>query len=107
MTIPYVLALFRLHLQYARSIDIENLEGYLQQIDDNVTALDRLMENSIAKGSTMIQNAFNDAKRNLGQMRGALAAIRVVPESLPGQVQEADQLEERDLALLMSGPRRG
>src|SRR2546423_9181729 len=57
MTIPYVLALFRLHLQYARSIDLENLEGYLQQIDDNVTSLDRLLENSIARGSTMIQNA--------------------------------------------------
>lgn len=107
MTIPYLLALFRLHLQYARSVDLENLEGYLQQIDDNVTALDRLMENNIAKGSTMIQNAFNEAKRNLGQMRGALAAIRVVPESLPGHEQEVDQLEERDLALLMSGARRG
>jgi DNA recombination protein RmuC len=107
MTIPYVLALFRLHLQYARSIDIENLEGYLQQIDDNVTALDRLLENSIARGSTMIQNAFNDAKRNLGQMRGALAAIRVVPDAAFGPEPEPDRVEENDLALLMSGPRRG
>jgi hypothetical protein len=102
MTIPYVLALFRLHLQYARSIDIENLEGYLQQIDDNVTALDRLLENSIARGSTMIQNAFNDAKRNLGQMRGALAAIRVVPDTALGPDPVPDQVEEHDLALLMS-----
>jgi len=108
MTIPYVLALFRLHLQYARSIDIENLEGYLQQIDDNVTALDRLLENSIARGSTMIQNAFNDAKRNLGQMRGALAAIRVVPQSQLGQEPEPDQVEEHNLTLLMSaGDRNG
>src|SRR6202022_272896 len=88
MTIPYVLALFRLHLQYAKSIDIENLEGYLQQIDDNVASLDRLLENNIARGRTMIENAFTEANSNLGQMRGALAAIRVVPESLPAQVQE-------------------
>ena len=107
MTIPYVLALFRLHLQYARSIDMENLEGYLQQIDDNVTALDRVLENSIARGSTMIQNAFNDAKRNLGQMRGALAAIRAVPQSPLAREPEVDQVEEHDLALLMGGPRRG
>ena len=107
MTVPYVLALFRLHLQYARSIDLENLEGYLQQIDDNVTALDRVLENSIARGSTMIQNAFNDAKRNLGQMRGALAAIRAVPQLPLSEEPEMDQVEEHDLALLMGGPRRG
>jgi DNA recombination protein RmuC len=102
MTIPYVLALFRLHLQYARSIDLENLEGYLQQIDDNVASLDRLLENSIARGSTMIQNAFTDAKRNLGQMRGALAAMRAVPQVALGQESELDQVEEPDLQLLIS-----
>jgi len=102
MTIPYVLALFRLHLQYARSIDLENLEGYLQQIDDNVTALDRLLENSIARGSTMIQNAFNDAKRNVGQMRGALAAMRAVPQAALGEEPEFHEVREPDLAVLMS-----
>ena len=104
MTIPYVLALFRLHLQYARSIDLENLEGYLQQIDDNVTALDRLLENSIARGSTMIQNAFNDAKRNVGQMRGALAALRAVPQTSVSPEPEVEEIDEEELTLLM--PRR-
>src|ERR1700686_5108844 len=102
MTIPYVLALYRLHLQYARSIDLENLEGYLQQIDDNVTALDRLLENSIARGSTMIQNAFNDAKRNVGQMRGALAALRAVPQASVSPAPEVDVIDDGELALLMS-----
>ncbi|MEA2636665.1 MAG: recombination protein RmuC [Chloroflexota bacterium] len=102
MTIPYVLALFRLHLQYARSIDLENLEGYLQQIDDNVIALDRLLENSIARGSTMIQNAFNDAKRNVGQMRGALAALRAVPQASVAPEPEVDEIEDGELALLMT-----
>ena len=102
MTIPYVLALFRLHLQYARSIDLENLEAYLQQIDDNVTALDRLLENSIARGSTMIQNAFNDAKRNVGQMRGALAALRAVPQASVGPEPEVDEINDGELALLVS-----
>jgi len=103
MTIPYVLALFRLHLQYARSIDLENLEGYLQQIDDNVTALDRLLENSIARGSTMIQNAFNDAKRNVGQMRGALAALRAVPQAAAVSPEpEVEEINDGELALLIS-----
>jgi DNA recombination protein RmuC len=79
MTVPYVLALFRLHLQYARSIDVENLEGYLQQMEDSLTALDRSLENSVSRGSIMIQNAFVECKRNVGQMRGALAALRAIP----------------------------
>src|SRR5437588_12652400 len=79
MTIPYVLALFRLHLQYARSIDLHNLEGYLLQMEDGLTGLDRSLENSISRGSIMIQNAFADCKRTVGQMRGALAALRALP----------------------------
>jgi hypothetical protein len=79
MTVPYVLALFRLHLQYARSIDLENLEGYLLQLEDGLQGLDRSLENSISRGSIMIQNAFADCKRTVGQMRGALAALRAVP----------------------------
>lgn len=101
MTIPYVLALFRLHLQYARSIDMENLEGYLQQIDDNVTALDRLLENNVARGSTMIQNAFTEAKRNLGSMRGALAAMRAMPEAAFDQEPALEEPAERNLTLLI------
>ncbi len=81
MTLPYVLTLFRLHLQYARSIDLENLEGSLQQIEDNVNELERSLENSISRGSIMIQNAFIECKRNVGQMRGALAALRALPEA--------------------------
>ncbi len=79
ITIPYVLALFRLHLQYARSIDIENLEGHLQQIEDRVNVLDRVLENSVARGSSMIQNAFAECKRTVGEIRGSLAALRAVP----------------------------
>jgi len=105
MTVPYVLALFRLHLQYARSIDLENLEGYLQQIDDNVAALDRVLENSISRGSTMIQNAFTDCKRNLGQMRGAISALRSIPPTggaEPISVGASESMEERQVTLLMS-----
>src|SRR5260370_766483 len=103
MTTPYVLAPFRLHPQYATPIDLQNPDGYLQHLYDNVASLDRLLENSIARGSTMIQNAFTDAKRNLGQMRGALAAMRAVPQAALGQEPELDQVEENGLTLLISG----
>jgi hypothetical protein len=50
----------------------------------------------------MIQNAFTDAKRNLGQMRGALAAMRAVPQAALDPEPELDQVEEPDLQLLIS-----
>jgi len=70
-------------------------------IRDSVGALDRLLENSIARGSTMIQNAFNDAKRNVGQMRGALAAMRAMPEATFEREPALDKPEERNLTLLI------
>ena len=103
MAVPFVLALFRLHLQNARTIDVENLEAYLQQIEDSINALDRSLENSIARGSTMIQNAFTDCKRTLGQMRGAVAALRSVPEA--AHLTSADQPEL--LAIVPDGPGNG
>lgn len=91
MAVPFVLALFRLHLQNSRSIDIENLEGYLQQIEDSINTLDRSLENSIARGGTMIQNAFSECKRTLGQMRGAVAALRSIPGT--GLMTDGEQAE--------------
>jgi DNA recombination protein RmuC len=96
MTVPYVLALFRLHLQYARSIDLENLEGYLLQLEDGLQGLDRSLENSISRGSIMIQNAFADCKRTVGQMRGALAALRAVPGVIPDGRQPTLELQPAD-----------
>lgn len=96
MAVPFVLALFRLHLQNSRTIDIENLEGYLQQIEDSINALDRSLENSIARGGTMIQNAFADCKRTLGQMRGAVAALRSIPDAVvPAENDQTDLLPMR------------
>ncbi len=96
MAVPFVLALFRLHLQNSRTIDIENLEGYLQQIEDSINALDRSLENSIARGGTMIQNAFADCKRTLGQMRGAVAALRSIPDAgLAADAEQTDLLPMR------------
>lgn len=89
MTIPYILALYNLHLQYARSVDIENLEGYLYQIEHSLENIDKTLENSIAKGATMITNAYNECKRLLGEIRAATAYLRSIPteisrDSLPG-----------------------
>ncbi len=79
MTIPYLLALFRLHLQYARSVDIEHLEAYLQHVEHGLDELDRILENQITRGATMVSNGYALARTALGQMRTAIGALRATP----------------------------
>lgn len=80
ITIPYILAIFRLHLQYSRSIDLENLEGYLSQIESHLNKIDQSLENSVSRGATMVSNAYTDCKKYLGEIRGSLASLKSLPE---------------------------
>ncbi len=81
LALVYLLSLYQLHLQYARSVDIEKLNGYLTQMDQSLEKLDNELENKISRGSTMVSNAFNECKRQIGVMRGASAYLRNLPEA--------------------------
>jgi DNA recombination protein RmuC len=82
MTVPYLLAIYRLHLQYARTIDVEHLEAYLQQIERGLDELDRVLENQITRGATMVANGYLQSRTSLGHMRSALGALRSAPAAL-------------------------
>src|SRR5713226_7156542 len=88
LTIPFLLALYNLHLQFARSIDIENLESYLGQIETNLNQFEDTLENSVERGAKMVSNAYLELRQRIGQMRGALAYLR---ELRTGAVAEVDQ----------------
>jgi DNA recombination protein RmuC len=79
LTIIYLLSLYQLHLQYYRSVDIERLEGYLDEMERDLEKLDSELENKVSRGATMITNAFNECKRIIGEMRGAAAYLRALP----------------------------
>lgn len=81
MAVPYVLALFNLHLQYARSINLETLEHCLTEIDRQVAEVEKLLDNSVHRGVTMIQNAYTEARRSTAAIRGAVAQVRGLPEA--------------------------
>ena len=80
LALVYLLSLYQLHLQYARSVDLEKLNGYLTQMDQALEKLDNELENKISRGSTMVSNAFNECKRQIGVMRGASAYLKNLPE---------------------------
>ncbi|HEX9760163.1 MAG TPA: DNA recombination protein RmuC [Candidatus Acidoferrales bacterium] len=76
LTVPFLLALYNLHLQFARSIDVDNLEVYLAQIETYLTQFDEKLDNSVERGATMVLNAYQDLRQRIGQMRGTLAYLR-------------------------------
>ncbi len=79
LTVIYLLSLYQLHLQYCRSVDTEKLEGYLSQVGDSLNRLDNELDNKLARGATMVQNAFQECKRLVADLRAATAGIKVIP----------------------------
>jgi len=80
MTIPYVLALYNLNQQYSRSLDMDNLEGHLSLLEKYVDNIDKVLENSISRGNTMVSNAYNECKKYVGEIKGSLAYLKALPE---------------------------
>jgi hypothetical protein len=79
MVVPYVLALYHLHLQFARSIDFENIEAYITKIERSLDEVDKILENRVAKAGAMVDSAYSDCKQILGSMRAATAFLRELP----------------------------
>jgi hypothetical protein len=80
MVVPYVLALYHLHLQFARSIDFDNVEAYITKIERSLDEIDKVLENRVAKAGAMAASAYSDCKTLLGSMRAATTFLRELPE---------------------------
>ena len=85
MVVPYVLALYHLHLQFARSIAFENVAGYVTDIERSLDEIDKVLENRVAKVEAMAGSAYSDCKTLLGRMRAATAFLRELPEERAGR----------------------
>jgi hypothetical protein len=94
MVVPYVLALYHLHQQFARSVDFENIEAYITKIERSLDEVDKILENRMAKAGVMVTNAYSDCKTILGSMRAATAFLRELPAGEGGgQPDGAGRLE--------------
>ncbi len=76
MTLPYVLALYQLHLQFARSVDMENLQAALMDVDRQLDALEGVLENRLQKAITMLSNAYTEGKQVSARIRGTAQSIQ-------------------------------
>jgi len=89
LTIPFLLALYNLHLQFARSVEQENLDAYLSQFDALLNQFDEKLENSVQRGTVMISNAYLELKTGVSQMRGTVATLRGLPTAALAETQES------------------
>jgi DNA recombination protein RmuC len=76
LTLPYLLTLFNLYLQYAGSIDVENLQHYIMDIKRQLETMETTLENSIVRAVKMIDNASNEYRQALGSIRGSLTNLQ-------------------------------
>lgn len=77
MVLPLILYMYRLHIQYAMSLDMENLYHHLTAMDKNLTEMEVTLENQIARGNTMIANAYTSFKQIIGRVKSSLRELQV------------------------------
>ncbi|MFQ6049798.1 MAG: DNA recombination protein RmuC [Candidatus Paceibacterales bacterium] len=77
MVLPLLLYMYRLHHQYAMSVDMENLQNHLISISRNLDEMDNILENKIARGTTMVQNAYSEYKQMIGRIRASLSELQL------------------------------
>jgi DNA recombination protein RmuC len=83
MALPYLLSLYQLHLQFARSVDMENIQARLMDIDRQVESLEGVLENKLQRAVVMLQNAYSEGKLVSARIRATGHAIQV-SEGLSG-----------------------
>ena len=76
MALPYLLTLYQLHLQFARSVDMENLQASLMDVDRQLDALEGVLENRLQKAITMLSNAYTEGKAVSSRIRASATSIQ-------------------------------
>jgi DNA anti-recombination protein RmuC len=93
MALPVLLALYRFQLQFATSIDQQNLENYLRNIESALKVMEEQFENRIKEAGTRIGNAYAECTQQIAKIRGSLSALRTpaIPVGEPQQALDLDR----------------
>jgi DNA recombination protein RmuC len=80
MVLPLLLYIYRFHLQYAISLDLENLQNHLIAITKNLDEMENILENRIYRGATMVSNAYLDYKQLISRIKSSVEQIKLKGE---------------------------
>ncbi|TMB98352.1 MAG: DNA recombination protein RmuC [Chloroflexi bacterium] len=97
MALPYLLTLYQLHLQFARTVDMERLQSALIDVERHLDTLETILDNKLQRALTMLQNTYTEGKQVSARIRSAAQSVQV-SESGPSEV----STEPLSLALLDS-----
>lgn len=98
MALPYLLTLYQLHLQFARTVDMEKMQSALIDVERQLDVLEGMLENRLQRAVTMLQNAYGEGKQVSARIRATAQGIQVT-EASPQAAQEIST-EPLSLALL-------
>ena len=77
MALPYLLTLYQLHLQFARSVDMEKLQSALIDVERHLDTLEGVLENKLQRALTMLQNAYGEGKQVSARIRASAQSVQV------------------------------
>jgi DNA recombination protein RmuC len=78
MALPYLLTLYQLHMQFARTVDMEKLQSALIDIERQVDVLEGILENKVQRFLTVIQNAYTEGRQATAKIRASARAVQIV-----------------------------
>jgi DNA recombination protein RmuC len=97
MALPYLLTLYQLHLQFARTVDMEKLQSALIDVERHLDTLEAILDNKLQRALTMLQNTYSEGKQVSARIRSSAQSVQMA-ESSPPEV----STEPLSLALLDS-----
>ena len=77
MALPYLLTLYQLHLQFARTVDMEKMQSALIDVERHLDVLEGVLENKLQRAVTMLQNAYGEGKQVSARIRASAQSIQV------------------------------
>jgi hypothetical protein len=98
--LPVLLSLYALASRYGRG---DEVQGCLAELEGLVSAMELTLENKVARGVTMLQNAADEWRTHVGRARGALArgrGVTATPEEAPDDIGSTEMTSSFDEALI-------
>src|SRR4029077_12022286 len=95
MALPYLLTLYQLHLQFARTVDMEKLQSALIDIERQVDVLEGILDNRVQRSLTVLQNAYTEGKQASARIRASAQGVQIAeaveevstgPQAQPGEL---------------------
>lgn len=75
MAIPYILTFLDLHKKTMATYDEQQVRAFLEDLDRALNEMETVLENQVARGNTMIANAYTEYKKIVGKVRGRMTYL--------------------------------